>query len=675
MITREFRPQKFEEVAGQDLNKRVFKAIIDNPEQAPKSIILQGAFGTGKCVLGTTRVFTHNGYKMIKDLYPNAKEGFSEYTDEVLTRYGTAPSSHFYKQSSCDVNLMYLESGYVINGTDLHRVLAYHNNTIDLHPLKDLTTKDYILFPKDSIGENWKEDTVFARVLAFIVCCGFIDSEKVYIVSNNKLYCLLFLLLADWCDDIIVTESGQYQISHKRDASRICQAFEKWCNDLEVVEDIYSLGLQSRYDFVNTILALCEVPENSEGFTFRTNKLGLVCALQEIYLTLGEILVINEVCVTNYLEYEISVQHSKNVIGEANFGLTDQLMKENRYRAVQIKDNIRINYDVYDLTVPVLHEFYAQGTFNHNTTMARIFSKALNCEAKTGKPCGVCASCKEDINSSPYYSEYDSAAMGSVENIRDLRDTFAYRITSGWTVNVFDESHTLSVAAQSALLKIIEEAPPRVFFLFATTNIEKVIKTIRSRSLELRFDPIPHDKVVQNIKLITEKLGKPVPEDILSLIAKKSKGHMRNAHMLLDKYFMLGNEDFQSSMRSSHQAFYNYFIAIARKDKAACCKAIDEILTYPLAELFDDYQEVVLSLAQTMVGLNTSGEAVVSILKADTAKVVKAAMAGWLLDSFNSDINLQTALLCLFQMLSQALVGGATPASTNGIYNRAMARR
>lgn len=341
--------------------------------------------------------------------------------------------------------------------------------------------------------------------------------------------------------------------------------------------------------------------------------------------------------------------------------------------------NIRILKSIVENPERAPRSLIFQGGFGTGkTSLSRIFARALNCESKTHKPCGKCQSCREDIDTAPYYAEFDSAAMGSVERIRELRDTFSYSIVNGWSVKVLDECHTISPQGQSALLKVIEEAPPRVFFIFATTNVEKVLRTIRSRSLELRFDLIPSKDIINNLRIVATKEGIDVPDDILDLIAKKSGGHMRNAHMYLDKYLMIGDTDFRQSVRSAHASFYKYFISIAKKDKQGCCRAIDEILTFPLAELQDDYQEVVSEIARSMVGMN-DGQAleIVHMLKSETLKVVKASIADWVTSSFNSDVNLQTALLCLFQMLCQSITNGS--ASTQGSsatpYGRAMARR
>ena len=136
------------------------------------------------------------------------------------------------------------------------------------------------------------------------------------------------------------------------------------------------------------------------------------------------------------------------------------------------------------------HSIILQGEFGTGkTTCSRILARALNCRNRKsdGDACGECSVCTCNIDESIYYEEYDSAMVGSVDAIRNLRQSFYFNNDLGWKIIVFDECHLMSKAAQSALLKVIEEVTDNIIFVFATTDIDKVLPTIRSRSLELRF--------------------------------------------------------------------------------------------------------------------------------------------------------------------------------------------
>ena len=170
--------------------------------------------------------------------------------------------------------------------------------------------------------------------------------------------------------------------------------------------------------------------------------------------------------------------------------------------------------------------------------MARIFARALNCEnPKNGEPCCKCANCIEDIDSCYYYQEYDAAVVGSVDNIRELRDTFYYKGNCGWKIIVLDEAHIMSKTAQSALLKVIEETPQGVIFIFCTTHVQDLLPTILSRSLELRFELVGKIEMLENVKNVSMRVKGLVPNDkVLNLIVDRSGGHMRNAHVIRSSF-------------------------------------------------------------------------------------------------------------------------------------------
>lgn len=309
------------------------------------------------------------------------------------------------------------------------------------------------------------------------------------------------------------------------------------------------------------------------------------------------------------------------------------------------------------------------------TTSARAFARALNCEGSGHKPCMKCSNCLQDIDEASYYREYDSSIMGKVDKIRELRDTFYVSSARGWQVIVFDEVHLISSTAQGALLKILEEAPPRTFFVLCTTDPDKLLNTIRSRSLEVKFEAVPADDLIANVKGICQKRNLEVSDEILNLIAKKSKGHMRDAHKYIDQLVLIGEEGFKEVFKSCKDSYYKYFEAIAKKNSDMVFSAIQEIMQFPLAESKDDYQEVVLAITKQMVDLEQDEKvkSIVSLLGSDTLKLVKVCIADWVLDGFSSDMELQTTLLCVYQMITQSMTPKG-PAKTT-IYDRANARR
>jgi len=172
------------------------------------------------------------------------------------------------------------------------------------------------------------------------------------------------------------------------------------------------------------------------------------------------------------------------------------------------------------------------------TSTARIFAKALNC---TGGPKAdfdpadpVCRSIAE--GSCLDVIEIDGASNNSVENIRDLRDQVQYGPTVGkFKVYIIDEVHQLSASAFNALLKTLEEPPAHIKFIFATTEVQKVLPTILSRCQRFDLKPIPPALIVQRLKKIAAAEKIKVADAALASIARMADGGMRDAQSIFDQ--------------------------------------------------------------------------------------------------------------------------------------------
>lgn len=172
------------------------------------------------------------------------------------------------------------------------------------------------------------------------------------------------------------------------------------------------------------------------------------------------------------------------------------------------------------------------------TTVARILTKALNClQPKEGEPCGVCENCLSiDKGSFPDLVEIDAASNRGIDDIRAIRDTVSYAPIKGkYKVYILDEAHMLTKEAFNALLKTLEEPPPRTVFILCTTEYEKIMPTILSRCQRFIFSNLREDQIVENLKKICEKEGLKWEEKALHMLAKLSDGAMRDALSLLDQ--------------------------------------------------------------------------------------------------------------------------------------------
>ncbi len=172
------------------------------------------------------------------------------------------------------------------------------------------------------------------------------------------------------------------------------------------------------------------------------------------------------------------------------------------------------------------------------TTMARILAKALNCvEGPTPTPCGVCENCVEIKQGNSFdVIEIDGASNNGVDNIRELRENVNFApAKSKYKIYIIDEVHMVTTQAFNALLKTLEEPPPHVIFIFATTEMHKIPETILSRCQKYFFKKIPVDKVVEHLRNIVNKEGYKISDNALFPVARIADGSMRDAQSLMEQ--------------------------------------------------------------------------------------------------------------------------------------------
>ncbi len=172
------------------------------------------------------------------------------------------------------------------------------------------------------------------------------------------------------------------------------------------------------------------------------------------------------------------------------------------------------------------------------TTSARILAKALNCmEGPTPTPCDQCDSCREIVaGNSLDVIEIDGASNNGVEQVRELRDNARYSPARGpYKIYIIDEVHMLSTAAFNALLKTLEEPPSHVKFIFATTDVHKVLPTILSRCQRFDLRRISVQDIVDRLRKGCAEEGITISEDALLAIARGAEGGLRDAESALDQ--------------------------------------------------------------------------------------------------------------------------------------------
>lgn len=172
------------------------------------------------------------------------------------------------------------------------------------------------------------------------------------------------------------------------------------------------------------------------------------------------------------------------------------------------------------------------------TSSARLLAKALNCESgPTAHPCGKCDSCVNITKgSSVDVIEIDGASNNGVDAVRAIKEEVAFPPQSSrYKIYIIDEVHMLSISAFNALLKTIEEPPEYVIFIFATTEIQKVPQTIRSRCQQFHFQLISQENIVKCLKSAASDLNITAEERALYWIAKEAAGSMRDSYTLFDQ--------------------------------------------------------------------------------------------------------------------------------------------
>lgn len=180
------------------------------------------------------------------------------------------------------------------------------------------------------------------------------------------------------------------------------------------------------------------------------------------------------------------------------------------------------------------------------TSTARIFAKSLNCkEGPTINPCGKCENCIDITNSTPMdVIEIDAASNRKVEDAQNILEKVMYApVNSRYKIYIIDEVHMLSNTAFNALLKTLEEPPANVIFILATTEVHKILDTIKSRCQRFDFRRITTDDIVKHLRSISDKEKINITDDALFTIAKNSAGGMRDSIALLDQLSILDGEE------------------------------------------------------------------------------------------------------------------------------------
>ena len=750
MLSQELRPKTLDDMAGQEEAKRLIKAIIKNPENAPKVLLFCGSFGTGKCVTGDTRVHTSDGYKRIDELVQNPEydeEGFMDISPQNIKVVGDRLATHHYYGGKKKV-VKISSREFSIKGTPNHRVKVYGGKGgLVWKRLDKITKDDYVAIPiKDVIlFDNKSEDYSFFRGGASEFDKGFIlgsifsqsigngvdlsemsDTIDIFgdSASINSFCCRVDGLIEDISYNHVKFSHKdlpkyiyEYGLSHnvpefvfssnRKFIVGFLSAFFSFLGDYDftvsslsesVARDIqnllYLLGIvssvietstykcklsilhrRSREVFCDTIVisddiqgvllrkSICNMTSKEEYIPNNTYTKFITARIRHLLRStaLDDSLSshINFDKWFSFIKYDdrksLSLKSYHDVLEHANMDIfKDRTLKHfdtllNTHIFIRVSEiNELSSYDVYDLTVEGTHTFTANGLINHNTTASRIVGRELNNIKDENY----------DLLNSPFYYEFDSTVVGNVEEIKKLRDIFTVSFGDYWRIVVLDETHTVSGQAQAAMLKMFEETKGKTIYILATTDPQKLLPTIRSRALEINFNDVPVEAIVDNLTKVSEERNLNLSEEIKLLIADRSGGHMRNAHMLLDKYILLGEEDFKDSIKSSVTLFCDYLIATYKNDKDAVLSNINDLLSIPKDNLQSDWSIVMTESLRSFCGFdcrNKDIKRLVDTYGSDFNIIAQCYMSTWVKNMFVDIPYTQATLLNMYKVVQGAL--------------------
>ena len=667
MLIQSLRPQKFADVVGNQLNNKILMALAHKPDQAPSTLLLQGHFGSGKAIDVNSIIPTPSGDKRAGDI---------QVGDSIFSRTGNDTQViGVYPNGLKDSYKVIFEDGRVVHCNSEHNWTIINNRT---HQFETKTLQEIIDYissthSKVSIPVNQPVEYQEKELSITPYTLGLLLSNAIYDCGT-----ILYPNSSDKYVDSIIKENTQYwwdiytykEYRFPRDLEGNPVSPQSFYGELysEVVEHkvipqlyLYS-SIDQRWELLQGIMdslgtvsndnnVFCSIPDTLlNSFLTLVHSLGLIVTVMK-----GESPVTLMVKVDFSIIKKIFKNHSflRVPYNRVHFNSVDSLTilsveKEEKQRDMVCfeVDNPEHLYLCNDYIV------------THNTTSARLFAKALNCKKLGANDiCGRCENCKADLNCVPWYNEFDSSML-NVDSIRDMRDLLLTTSSSYVKVVTIDEIHLLSKQSLSALLKVFEESPKNIFYLLATTDPEKLLPTIRSRSLELVFTTKTSDELKKDIDKHAKALGIELSDTTLSLIATRSKGIMRNAHMLLDKVVLLGEKEFLNSDTSTVQPMYNYIVSLLKSDKKGVLDAVSELSRLPVTYLKEDWQEFFLSLIKASIDQSTTQEEKIiklasALPKAQVASLVRTCTADWVIKSFQSAVQAQAAMLSIFQMLSK----------------------
>lgn len=625
MITQDHRPKTFKQVLYQDLPKSVLSSIAKNPTDKPRAVLLQGPYGTGKCIDEHSLVTTSDGLREIGGLNSYNSIPFDSYIRHninLLVSDKSVQSSHFYYSGHCRTYCATLDNGLYIKGSAVHPINVISDSGYSWVKLKDLkvgqnvSTQIYNI-PFDFDIKSYFLGLVYDAKRSLPICL-----DSFYSVSPIIFPLYLSEFVKDFIYECNIPES-LYSYEEKDDEilfsvdPKFLVSVYNFNEYIRVLDHIKFLSWGSQLSFVNGIM-------DSRGVYDHCKRKVSLKLYDQKAADFIQVALRHMGCITYREEYSANYYNSSeetcydfdidvietsmlfrysNIVTSCLRTGVDKVSVVYTHSKVK-KISLVENHHLYDLTVPDGHSYLANGIHVHNTTLSRIFARALNCHSKSGEVCGTCPSCKSDLSLSGNYLEFDSSVIGRVDTIRSLRDTFGYKSLSGYRVVTFDEAQVCSSEAQSALLEQTENPPLNLFFVFCTTHPQDLLEALRSRCLTLELSTAPSSVIQDRVKFLSQTYNIDVPKSVSDLIVSRSSGHFRSVDMLFE-LFRICPEKFETLNLSTIPLFVEAIKSALVKDIESYKSHVESIVQNPMKNIRSDYDDLLVYLASNYFSKNS----------------------------------------------------------------------
>lgn len=587
-----YRPQKFADVVGQSTAVSLMKRLAGADGIAARAVFLKGAWGSGKCIAGDQRISTDAGYCRIDSLLPSASEGFTPFTIGVEQPDGSFEmTSHFYKETNVKLYRLHGLSGRVYTGTARHPLMCWSKSHADSRLTSCSLVREgdavcrrrpITLLPADAFHGD---ESLMEYVSQGFIAGGGAATLNVVPTSASKGFTRDNPSYPDFVGTLFLGRdlpsfSGITLLSSAFPSRRVVMAFllgysiyaggytEDGSFCFKVADGVKATVLMDMLDYLGVTYCLVDPP------TSKTSYLAIHPMLRGLLIAhlcaMGNDLRIG---MLSYMSWLSGARTHVSVRWDRFKTVDDYILDPIVYIRTE-------KATVYDVSVPTTHLFMSQNVVNHNTTLSRIFAKALNCESfkRTGDVCGECAGCREAASpTSTTYWELDGTTVGTVDGIKALKERLSL-VPSGRRLVTLDEVQAISASAASTLLKVVEEGVPNTMFLFCGT--EDISAPLRSRCVNVDIELLPLGLIEDRVRSICAERGTEISPAQLRILAQKSGGHMRDALSILQLFELVG----AAALDTSYSVLLEFVVSCLRK-QATAGDVLQKLLMYPSVDI------------------------------------------------------------------------------------------